>query len=40
MYYWEAPYGPYGEAPNNAPVKLGVGYWVKVNQSTTATVPL
>ena len=40
MYYWEAPYGPYVEAPNNAPVKLGVGYWVKVNQNTTATVPL
>jgi len=40
MYYWEAPYGSYGEAPDNAPVKLGVGYWVKVNQSTTATVPL
>ena len=40
MYYWEAPYGPYVEAPNDAPVKLGVGYWVKVNQNTTATVPL
>ena len=40
MSYWNAPFGPYSEAPDNAPVKLGVGYWAKVNQNTTATVPL
>ena len=40
MSYWNAPFGPCSEAPNNAPVELGVGDWVKVNQNTTATVPL
>jgi uncharacterized membrane protein len=32
MYYWDAPYGPYIEPPNNHPVKLGVGYWVHVDR--------
>jgi len=40
MYYWTAPGGPYSEPPNNQPVEDNLGYWVKENQSTTATVPL
>lgn len=39
MYYWEAPYGPYSEPSNTQPVKLGVGYWVWVDQDITITVP-
>jgi uncharacterized repeat protein (TIGR01451 family) len=40
MYYWQAPYGPYSEPDYNQPVQLGVGYWVRVDQDVTITVPL
>jgi parallel beta-helix repeat protein len=40
MYYWEAPYGPLSEPNKNLPVQLGVGYWVKLGQDYSATVPL
>jgi hypothetical protein len=40
MYYWEAPYGPFSEPSKNQPVELGVGYWVRVDNDKTVTVPL
>ena len=40
MYYWDAPYGPYIEPPNNQPVEDNRGYWVHVDENTTVTVPL
>jgi len=40
MYYWTAPYGPYESPAGNRPVQLGVGYWVKLNQDHSVTVPL
>jgi uncharacterized membrane protein len=40
MYYWEAPYGPYKRPFPDQPVKLGLGYWVKLSENMTITVPL
>jgi subtilisin family serine protease len=40
MYYWDAPGGPYNEPSKNLPVKDNLGYWVRVDENTTVTVPL
>jgi len=40
MYYWDAPLGPYTEPNKNLPIKDNRGYWVKLNQDKTVTVPL
>jgi hypothetical protein len=40
MYYWVAPYGPYKRPFPDQPVKLGLGYWVKLSENMTVTVPL
>ncbi len=40
MRYWDAPGGPYRAPFPDQPVKVGVGYWVKLDQDVTVTVPL
>jgi parallel beta-helix repeat protein len=40
MYYWTAPGGPYKRPFGDQPVQLGVGYWVKLDNDKTLTVPL
>jgi hypothetical protein len=40
MYYWTAPNGPYIEAPKTLPVEDNRGYWVKLNENYSVTIPL
>jgi hypothetical protein len=40
MYYWTAPGGPYSEPNKNLPVQDNRGYWVKVSENVTVTIPL
>ena len=40
MYYWNAPFGPYKAPDKTKPVEDNRGYWVKLNQDKTVTVPL